>query len=128
MRQGRRSRRPPLRVSRGTTVGSGGAAGPAIPGHQTQTEQRSAKDGQGSWLWNLGEIPRNGTHQGIAGHRLKVEEFEPRRKRIDINSSKPISPGSYFPSEVAELEPKTRQLSPPVAHGTAVQPVPARPW
>ena len=37
-------------------------------------------------------------------------------------SSKPISPGSCAPSDVAEFEPKTRQLS-PVVHGSAVQPV-----
>ena len=52
----------------------------------------------------------------------KLMKSNPVGRRCDTPSSKPISPGSCAPNDVAEFEPKTRQLS-PVVHGSAVQPV-----
>src|SRR4029077_4057697 len=52
-----------------------------------------------------------------------LKKSNPVGSGCDSNSSKPISPGNCAPSDVAELDPKTRQLSPPVVQGTAVQPV-----
>ena len=52
----------------------------------------------------------------------KLMKSNPVGRACDNPSSKPISPGSCAPSDVAEFEPKTRQLS-PVVHGSAVQPV-----
>ena len=34
---------------------------------------------------------------------LEIDEIEPRREEVDTPSSKPISPGSCAPSDVAEL-------------------------